>query len=811
MGAVAATAPGVATADGTVSAGPLSVDVRSDPFTLVFRDARGAVLSEHPQTGLSFATAAGQRHEATSTTQETREGDAYTATVATTDPLGRRLAVHIRPDSAGAIAVTAVVTGLPGATKTRIGFAAEPSERLLGFGERSNAVDQRGNVVENFVSDGPYLREERPFVSAFVPPQGFSRRDDATYYPMPWTLSTRGYGFLLDNDENSYFDLTRSDAWTAEANSSTLSFRVFAGPRPHDALRRMTDRTGRQPRAAAPFFFGPWWQPRGGDDANLKTLRDADAPTSLAQTYTHYLPCGDHVGKEAAERARVRKFHDAGLAITTYFNPMICQGEHPAFDEAASRGLLTKNALGQPYLYRYTGSEQFLVGQFDFTNPQAVDFYGRLLGEAVGHGHDGWMEDFGEYTPPDARAADGSTGEAHHNDYVTRYHCGAYSFQRRTPKPLARFNRSGWTGTAPCAQLVWGGDPTTDWDFDGLESAVKQGLTMGLSGVSLWGSDIGGFFALSRDQTTPELLKRWIQLGAVSGVMRTQANGFALGPKRRRAQIFDADVLAVWRRYAKLRTQLYPYLATADDTYGRTGLPIMRHLALTHPGDPEAARRDDEFMFGPDLLAAPVTEPGVAQKRVYAPAGRWVDLWRSAAYVRRNGSLRLGKAKTLAGGREHTLPAPIDELPLLVRAGAVVPMLSPDVDTLAPYGGARVVNLRDRARRMRLLALPRGRTASRVRGQRIGSAEGRGRWTLTIASGPRRRYYLQASTATLRRPLRSVCRVTLGGRPLGRSAWSYDRDRRVLRARFSARGARLVASARCGARGAQRGRPSLTG
>ena len=98
----------------------------------------------------------------------------------------------------------------------------------------------------------------------------------------------------------------------------------------------MSDRIGRQPAPRAPFYFGPWWQPKDGDDANLKALRDADAPTSVAQTYTHYLPCGDQVGKTEAERARVSKFHDAGLAVTTYFNPMICQGQHPAFDEAAA-------------------------------------------------------------------------------------------------------------------------------------------------------------------------------------------------------------------------------------------------------------------------------------------------------------------------------------------------------------------------------------------------------------------------------------------------------------------------------------------
>ena len=781
---------------------PLSVTIHTDPFRLSFRDARGTVLQTHLDERIGFVTAGGSRYRATEvTTAFGSDRGNYTATLATDDPAGRTIDLRIGPDGNGIIAVAAVVNGPPGVTRTSIGFDAQQGERYLGLGERSNAVDQRGNNVENFVSDGPYLPEERSAVAAFVPPQGYSPRDDATYFPIPWVLSTRGYGVLLANDENSYFDLAaaRPDAWTITANAGAITFSVFAGPTPKQVLTRMTERTGRQPRAAAPFFFGPWWQPKDGDEANLKALKEADAPTSLAQTYTHYLPCADQQGKTEAERARVKKFHDAGLAITTYFNPMICQGQHPRFQEAADKGFLTRNALGQPYLYRYTGSEQFFVGQFDFTNPQAADFYGELLQEAVGDGHDGWMEDFGEYTPPDARGADGSTGEAGHNAYVTRYHCGAYSFQRRADiKPLARFNRSGWRGSARCSQIVWGGDPTTDWGFDGLQSSIRQGLTMGLSGVSIWGSDIGGFFALARDQTNPELLKRWIQFGAVSGVMRTQANGFALGQRSRRAQIFDRDVMPIWRRYAKLRTQLYPYLASADDKYQRSGLPIMRHLALAYPDDPEATKREDEFLFGPDLLAAPVIEPGATRRTLYLPSGRWVDLWRSIDYVQRDGSLRIARATTLPGGREHTVPGPLDELPLLARAGTILPLLAPDVDTLAPYGGSDVVKLSDRDHRLRLLAFPRGRSTARVGRQKIVSTEGKGRWTLRIDAGARRRYDLQASLATLRRP-RHVCRVMVHGKRLKRGAWSYDARRRVLRARFTARKARLVADSRCGA------------
>ena len=153
------------------------------------------------------------------------------------------------------------------------------------------------------------------------------------------------------------------------------------------------------------------------------------------------------------------------------------------------------------------------------------------------------MEDFGEYTPLDAHGV----RRLDRRGATTTTTWSAITPPRaRTP---ATARRGRWrASTAPAgparrahSQIVWGGDPTTGWGFDGLESAIKNGLTMGLSGVSLWGSDIGGFFALSEPQTTPELLARWIEFGFASGVMRTQANGFALPGRPAPADLRPGD------------------------------------------------------------------------------------------------------------------------------------------------------------------------------------------------------------------------------------------------------------------------------
>jgi alpha-glucosidase (family GH31 glycosyl hydrolase) len=782
-------------ASAQVSADALRADVSGDPWHVTIADASGgSVLSENrglgggPTGTLGFSTAAEWSH-ATRVVSGGMQGGAYVAQLETTDPT-RGIQVRLEPADDGVISLTASVTGPDaGVTAVGIGFDSRPGERFLGFGERSNAVDQRGNEVENYVSDGPYAPADRGLIGLFIPPQGWHPRDDATYFPMPWLLSTAGYGVLLGNDETSYFRLGSSDpsAWSVEAQATSLHLRFIAGPSPADALRRLTEITGRQPPAAAPWVFGPWYQPTGSDQlGQARSLRAADVPGSAVNTFLHYLPCGAQQGVESQQPAFTAGFHDLGYAITTYFNPMICTSYQPAYSQAAAAGVLNTNQLDQPYVYNLnTGNLISPVSQFDFTAPGTQSFWDRLVGEAVGHGYDGWMEDFGEYTPLDAKSADGTPGTRMHNRYPTLYHCATFDYARGAPHPVAPYVRSGWTGTQRCAQIVWGGDPTTDWGYDGLASAIKQALSLGTSGISRWGSDIGGYFGALAGKLTPELLTRWIEFGAVSGVMRTEANGFNLGPNTR-PQIFDSAILPVWRRYAKLRTQLYPYLLAADGNYRRTGMPLMRDLALVYPDDATASGQEDEFMFGPDLLAAPVHDPGQTQRAVYLPGGRWVDFWRALEYQSGDGSLRLRRARTLKGSRSVTVPAPLEELPLMVRAGAILPLLPPQVQTLAGYGAASTVGLDDVAHQLHLIAFPRGKSRSPFgEDGGIRSKEGRHSWKLTIRRAAGYRISLDASLTALRHKLRP-CAVLLGGHRLKRKAWSAKRG--VLRVQFRAKG-----------------------
>jgi alpha-glucosidase (family GH31 glycosyl hydrolase) len=814
-------------AEVAADAGALRAEVDTDQWRMILTDADGyAVLAEDPHVDpgaagtLGFRTAAGWAH-ATQITSSRREGDAYVAEMETTDA-SRSMEVRIAPAGDGEIAFEARIVGPTADVEAvGIGFGANDGERFLGFGERSNSVAQEG-VVENYVADGPYQMNEYGIINLFVPPWGVRERDDSTYFPIPWLLSSTGFGVLVDGPETSYFRVRADsgDIWSAEVVAAPegetgaagatppdrIALRFFAGPKPADVVGRMSRSVGRQPMPQAPWVYGPWYQPDDDERAELAELKGMDVPVSVLQTFTHYLPCGDQ--QTDRERERTAAAHADGVAITTYFNPMVCQNYGAAYDPAAAEGALTRDRLGQPYVYRYGAdpTDLFVVSQFDFFTDAGAQEYARLLDEAIADGYDGWMEDFGEYTPLDSVSGNGIEGTRAHNPYPARYHCAAYDAVADAPRPIIRYQRSGWTGAAPCAQVVWGGDPTTTFGFDGLRSALTQALTLGLSGVSVWGSDIGGFFALGDNALTPEMLMRWVQLGAVSGVMRNEANGVAV-PSKARPQPMDPDQVANWRRYSKLRTQLYPYLVAAQRAYRKTGMPLMRHPILAWPYDPKAASADDEFMFGPDLLAAPVVEEGQTKRQLYLPKGRWVDLWRSAKFADGPGALRLRDAKVLKGSRDATVPAPLDELPLLARAGTVLPLLPPDVDSLSQYRAKGVVNLADRDDRLALLAFPRGVSEARFgESGKIDSIEASTRcgcrlpakkrkWRLELHKAEGGRIDLQASLGALKGGF-EPCRLKVDGERLPGKRWDFHRKRDVLTARFDGRSPTMVASAK---------------
>jgi alpha-glucosidase (family GH31 glycosyl hydrolase) len=290
----------------------------------------------------------------------------------------------------------------------------------------------------------------------------------------------------------------------------------------------------------------------------------------------------------------------------------------------------------------------------------------------VDTGYDGWMHDFGELTPADAVFADGRSGSEQRNLYPTLYQRAAAEVCRATRPDVVFFVRSGYTGSNQWAPAAWPGDQHCDWSADrGLGSVIAAGLSVGMCGTNTWGPDIGGFFEpYARDDSarSKELWMRWCQLGALTPIMRDH-----LGTKREitpdTVDLWtDAETIGTWRRYAALHNALVPYLYAYAAIAHETGVPTLRHLVLRYPDDPEAALQEDEYLLGDELLVAPVLHEGARARRVYFPPGEWVSYWDERRY---------------AGPGSYDVPAPLEQIPLFVRAGSVLPLLSRRAATLA--------------------------------------------------------------------------------------------------------------------------------
>ena len=583
-------------------------------------------------------------------------------------------------------------------------FQSPSDEAYLGFGERFNRLDQRGKKIESWLEEGGIEPGSlRPLIEALFPeatpewvlPSG----EDGSYAPIPFFLSNHGYGFLADVPEPTHFDLaaTHEDLWQIKAESNELAFVVFAGPTPAEALGQYTARTGRS-QVPRPWMLAPWnfFAGYGGEDFRL-----ADIPTSVNHEWTNITPTGSFRGHEAEIVARNEAKHDLGFKVLCYLQPRIDADDYPElWQEAADLDLLTRDENGDAYIQtvylNIISFAEFHVSHIDFTAPDVDQWWHSVLQNIVDLSYDGTMYDFGEYTPPMVQFADGRDGHYWHNPYPLIYQRSGYNFFREldddpydglAPDYLY-FNRSGYAGSQNWTYAMWSGDPSADWNVsDGLPAQVKAGLNVGLTGFAFWGHDIGGYHAYLVPAPTPELLKRWMQFGAFSGLMRDMVNSEVVNGER--PLIFDSpDITYVVRKFQKLRTQLVPYIYNTAWQYRESGLPLMRHPVLVTPEDPAVWDVEYQYYFGDDFYVAPVIEAGATTWTFYLPEGEWINFWAQTEYDAGEtgggtGGFRIGGDQIIGGGQEITVAAPVETIPLFVRLGAAIPVVDPSVDTWA--------------------------------------------------------------------------------------------------------------------------------
>ena len=320
----------------------------------------------------------------------------------------------------------------------------------------------------------------------------------------------------------------------------------------------------------------------------------------------------------------IRNLRSEGVRFLGYINPYVAAGKS-LFREASERDLLARRADGSIYLVDFG---EFDAGIVDFTKPEAFAWYkGVIRKNLIEFGLSGWMADFGEYLPTDAVLADGTPPELAHNEWPAlwaRANREAVD-EAGASGEIVYFMRAGWTGSQRWCPMMWAGDQNVDWSADdGLPSVIPAALSLAMSGHGLHHSDIGGYTTLFILRRSKELFQRWTELAVFTPFMRSH-EGNRPGDNWQ----FDSDeeTLRHLASMTRLHVELKPYLKDCVRQNTLRGHPVQRPLFLHFEEDPEAWGIQDQFLLGPDLLAAPVLEEGARKRRLHLPPGEWADFW----------------------------------------------------------------------------------------------------------------------------------------------------------------------------------------
>jgi alpha-glucosidase (family GH31 glycosyl hydrolase) len=517
-----------------------------------------------------------------------------------------------------------------------------------------------------------------------------------SYYPMAAFLDPRGFAMVVNDTRFVEYDLcsTRSDAFSVALWNQTLELELVFGASPRELVTRLTAITGRQP-LAVPWTYGVWVDAVEGE-ARVQTvaqeLRQNQIPTSAIWTEDWdgehcgiSFNCFDWTPDETLYpgfSGLSASLHQEGFKWLGYFNTFVAEGS-PEWDQSADAGTLVQSPDGGNYVIN--SSAGVPSGLVDLTNPAATAWMGAAMQQAAADGLDGWMADFGEWLPFDAVMADGTTGASTHARFPLLWaQLNQQALSQAFPSgDFMFFTRSGWNGQAANIHAMWAGDQNTNWDSDdGLPSVLPMGFNLGLQGIAAWGSDIGGYTPdtpLTPDPAWPpsteELFLRWTEVGAYSPIMRTH-HGYLQDQDWR----FDSDAqtLQIFGQYAREHLALFPYLYTLATATAQTGVGIMLPIWFNYPDDPGALTRIDEFMLGSGLLVSPVLTEGATTRTVHLPAGRWLGWETPDAYD---------------GPTDVTVPADLGTCPVYSPPGTVVPLLTPDIQTLATATDPAVVTL----------------------------------------------------------------------------------------------------------------------
>jgi alpha-glucosidase len=531
-------------------------------------------------------------------------------------------------------------------------------EHYFGFGEKSTPLDKRGRSLVMWNHD----------------PEGFDASSEPLYESVPFFLALRrgrAYGIFLDNTWRSSFDMGSEfpDIYSFGAEGGELNYYFFGGPDPKQVVRRYTELVGRIP-------LPPRWA-LGYIQSRYSYFPESTV-RFIAENFRHrQIPCdGIFLDIDFMDGYRVftwdkTRFPDPqrmmsdlrqqGFHTIAIVDPMVrADPSYWVYQQGVENHYFVNKANGT----LLTGKGWAPVNAYpDFASARVRDWWAGLFQEQLEQGVAGYLTDMNE---PVVMANQGPAGTfdldaVHQTERGPRSHAEIHNVYgmletlatregmlraRPNQRPFIITRATFAGGQRYAAQ--WSGDNYGTWDHLRLSMPMLNG--MGLSGLQFVGADIGGIVPVP----SPELYTRWMQTGLLSPFAWTHS----LGPGNLEPWGFGNRMEGINRESIKLRYHLLPYIYTAFWQAAQTGQPIMRPLLLEYPDDQAAIGTNDEYLFGDDLLVAPVVKDYDESRSVYFPRGTWYDYWSDRRYV---------------GPIAVQVSAPLDRMPLFVRAGAILP------------------------------------------------------------------------------------------------------------------------------------------
>ncbi|WP_298840499.1 alpha-glucosidase [Clostridium sp.] len=522
---------------------------------------------------------------------------------------------------------------------------AEKEEHIYGCGEQFSDFDLRGKNYPLWTSEQGVGRNKNTYTTFMAESMDQAGGDYyTTFFPEPTFISTRKYYCHINNSAYMDFDFGHENFHELQIWDMPEEIIFETGETYLDLVCKLTALLGRQPELPEWVYKGVWLGIQGGTEVALKKLENVlekgvkvsgiwaqDWEGIRMTSFGKRLMWNWVWDKKLYPglKEEIKKLRERGIRVLGYINPYVAI-EGSLFKEASEKGYLAKNKEGKDYLVEFG---EFYAGVVDFTIPKACVWYKEVIKkEMIEFGLSGWMADFGEYLPTDVVLNNGVSAEIMHNAWPAMW----AQINREAIEEAGKlddvtfFMRAGGTGSQKYSTMMWAGDQNVDWSLDdGLASVIPAALSLGMTGCGLHHSDIGGYTTLFEMKRTKELFMRWAEMAAFTPVMRTHEGN---RPEANWQFDSDDDTIYHFAKMSMVYTTLAPYTKELVKENSNKGIPVQRPLFMHYENDERSYSIKYEYLYGRDILVAPVYEPGKTKWNVYLPEDKWVHLWTGKEY-----------------------------------------------------------------------------------------------------------------------------------------------------------------------------------